>query len=86
MTLANTVDYAEQVFEQTYPEKTIRARIMLTFLQEELGITPEELMHLFEEGVAESQSLDMEADRRTRFFLWLFVNHLSTLKYSHQLN
>lgn len=76
MNLNKVVVIAQKKFKAAKYDKLRRGDILMHFLRDEIGITPEKFKKLFKTGEIEVNGPELEGDNRARFFLWYYINYV----------
>jgi hypothetical protein len=76
MNLATVVTISERKFEAAKYDEIRRADILMHFLRDEIGLTPQKFAELVENGSTEVQQPPFEGTDRARFFLWYYFNYV----------
>jgi len=76
MNLVTVIKISSQKFEDKKYDEMQRGDIMLHFMQEELGFTPERFKQLLSSGSTMVNGSPIEGTDMGRFFVWYYINYI----------
>ncbi len=78
MNLLSIIKISHQKFEDRKYDEIQRGDIMMHFMREELGFTPEKFQELLESGSTKVNlsPIEIEGTDMGRFFVWYYINYV----------
>jgi len=76
MNLAAVINISRQEFADKGYEKAQKAEIIMHFLRDELGFTPDKFQEFLQSGSTMVNGSPIEGTDMGRFFLWYYINYI----------
>jgi len=76
MNLAAIIDISRQEFTDKGYGKAQKADIIMHFLRDELGLTPDKFREFLSSGSTMVNGSPIEGTDMGRFFLWYYINYI----------
>jgi hypothetical protein len=76
MNLATVITISHQGFEDRKYDEIQRGDIMMHFMRDELGFTPEKFQQLINSGSTMVNGSPIEGTDMGRFFVWYYINYI----------
>lgn len=76
MNLLSIIKISHQKFGERKYEEIQRRDIMIHFMREELGFTPEKFQEILSSGSTMANGSPIEGTDMGRFFVWYYINYI----------
>jgi len=76
MNLLTIIKISHQKFEDRKYDEIQRGDILMHFMRDELGFTPEKFQELLRSGSTMANGSSIEGTDMGRFFVWYYINYI----------
>jgi len=76
MNLASVINISRQEFAERQYQKSQKAGIIMHFMRDELGFTPDRFQEFLRSGSTMVNGSPIEGTDMGRFFLWYYINYI----------